>query len=90
MSDQKKYSLTLSRAYKTKVGAWSVDLGPEEIAALKQVEAGGRLVYRELREESRKNKTSPHGYFQYMTPAEVKEMKERTAKPKEEELDTVF
>ncbi len=76
MSDKKKYNLSLSRAFKIKGGAWSADIGPEEFDAIQQVKIGGRLVYRELQEKSRKSDKSPHGYFQYMTPEEVKAFKQ--------------
>ena len=86
MSD-KKYNLTLSRGYKTKNGAWSTDIGAAEFDALQQVQLGGRIVWRELDEKSRKKETSPHGYFQYMTPDEVKEFKNRTeGRPKVDNL----
>lgn len=80
MSDNKKFNLTLSRGYKTKNGAWSTDIGAAEFDALQQVQLGGRLVWRELEEKSRKNEQSPHGYFQYMTPEEVKAFKTKASK----------
>lgn len=87
MSDKKKYNLSLARAFKIKGGVWSADIGPAEYDAIQQVKLGGRLVYRELKEESRKSEKSPHGYFQYMTPEEVKAFKsQKAATPPPEDL----
>lgn len=75
MSDNKKFNLSLARAYKIKGGVWSVDIGPAEFDAIQKIGLGGRLVYKELAEESRKSANSPHGYFQFMTAEEVKAFK---------------
>lgn len=86
MSDKKKFNLTLSRAFKIKGGVWSADIGPAEFDALQQVKLGGKLVYRELKEESRKSDKSPHGYFEYMTPEEVRAFKNKPRNPNPEDL----
>lgn len=86
MSDKKKFNLTLSRAFKIKGGVWSADIGPAEFDALQQVKLGGKLVYRELKEESRKSDKSPHGYFEYMTPEEVQAFKNKPRNPNPEDL----
>ena len=78
----KKFNLTLARAYPIKNGYWSVDIGAAELDAILQIEAGGRLVIKTVPEESRKNENSPHAYFQYMTPAEVAEFKKKVADKK--------
>lgn len=73
--EKKKYNLSLARAYKTKLGYWSTDIGAEEFDALQKIELGGRLVIQILTDEQRKKDTSPHAYFQFMSKEDVEKFK---------------
>lgn len=73
----KKFNLSIVRAFKIKNGFWSTEIDEEAFEALQQVRKGGKLVFKELSPESRKSDKSPHGYFEYMSPEEVAEFKTR-------------
>jgi len=75
-----KFNITLARAYKTKRGYWSIDITAEEYDAIQKIQMGGRLILKEIPEESRKNDKSPQAYFEYMQPHEVKQFKEKSKK----------
>lgn len=75
----KKYNTTVARAYSIKSGYWSVDLDAAAVDALLGAEVGSRLVLKIIPAESRKKDSSPHAYFQVMSPSEVRAFKDKVA-----------
>lgn len=53
---------------------------------LSKVELGGRIVFKVVPEERRKNDKSPQGYVEYLTKAQVEEEKRRLAEFKNNSL----
>lgn len=79
----KKYYTTVTPLFKAGYQMKSLSVNPEILEVLSNIEAGGRLIVRTLKEESRTSDKSPVAYLDYMTPAEVeaekKEYQEKRA-----------
>lgn len=73
MSNDKKYPLSVAPLYTSGYNLQSVVITPEILEKLGQLEVGGKFVIKTVKEEWRKNEKSPHGYLEYLTPAEVAE-----------------
>ncbi len=75
MADNKKYNETIAPAYENRQGFGSITLTKECMDQLKKAELGGKLIFKILRPESRKNEKSPHGYFELVSKAQVDEQR---------------
>jgi len=73
MSNEKKYPLSLTPMYSHGFEFRSITVTPEIVSALSQIETGGKLRMRLLKDEWRKTEKSPNAYLEYLTPAEVAE-----------------
>lgn len=67
-----RYGYTLSGAYTTRAGFWSLPIRAQEFDALQKIEIGGRLVLNLVPEEAReKNPKLPHAFFKYLSAKQV-------------------
>lgn len=79
MKDEKKYNLTLVPMWITKNGNYfSIEIGPEHYDAIQQVAVGGKLLFKMMPEEKRKNENSPNAYLEYVNAEEVAAFKTKT------------
>lgn len=84
----KKYNLTLIPLWETKrEGSYmSLEVKPEHFDAFGKIEVGGKLVFRVLPEEYRKNEKSPNAYLEYISKEDVAAFKKRNTRESVNEL----